>query len=96
MPWLRLPNGQVAHVKLSGIRMKSWCQCGEAASLQCDWKLGRKTRCDAAICAKHGKEVGPNKHLCPEHQAAYENWLRQRQQMALVLEGSSDQVTPWP
>ena len=62
--------------------------CGAKASLLCDWKtgsakedfgarVGAKT-CDASLCEKCAQEVGPDKHLCPTHQAAYKTWLDER------------------
>jgi hypothetical protein len=63
-----------------GIRSrKKFCACGHAADLLCDWKVKEKKSgtCDAPICPKHAKQVGPDKHLCPLHQKAYESWLRQ-------------------
>lgn len=59
------------------------CACGATASLQCDWKVG-KTRagkvktCDRHLCAGCGKEVAPEKHLCPEHQVAFTAWKASR------------------
>ena len=56
------------------------CACGAAGEFACDWKIG-KTRsgkaktCDKPICKEHGLEVAPDRHLCPEHQRAYAEWL---------------------
>ncbi len=50
--------------------------CSRAAAHLCDWKLkGRKAgeTCSAPICASHALEVGPEKHLCPAHAAAWAN-----------------------
>lgn len=54
------------------------------SSFQCDWIVERaqpslldgeptpahKT-CDAHICARHARKVGPDKHLCPIHAEAW-------------------------
>lgn len=42
------------------------------ASLLCDFEIGRTLggeamTCDARVCAKCAKEVGPDKHFCPKH-----------------------------
>jgi hypothetical protein len=60
--------------------------CGETGALLCDWILAKGTpyspgrTCDRRICDKHAQQVGPDKHLCPEHQAAYAQWQAQRAQ----------------
>jgi hypothetical protein len=65
--------------------------------LLCDWKVKgkRSGTCDAPICAQHALQVGPDKHLCREHQKAWEDWQRRHPgsilppdygQLALVLE----------
>lgn len=48
--------------------------CGGAGTLQCDWKITKTRTCDRYICADHAEEVGPEKHLCPDCQAAYRMW----------------------
>jgi hypothetical protein len=59
-------------------RKQKYCACGRAAHLLCDWKVREKKSgtCDAPICPSHAKQVGPDKHLCPLHQKAYELWLK--------------------
>ena len=39
--------------------------------------------CDAWICDDCAQEVGPNKHLCPEHQVAYIEWKARRAESSL-------------
>lgn len=73
---LVLPNGALAIV-CGGVRQKA-CKCGAPSTLLCDWKVTSKTTCDAPVCAQHGLEVAPNKHLCPAHQVAYERWKAAR------------------
>jgi hypothetical protein len=51
----------------------AWCPRTEGA-FQCDWKIGAGKTCSKHICGDHALEVAPNKHLCPEHQTAYEKW----------------------
>ena len=57
---------------------KHRCACRQLARLQCDWKTGAGKTCDAWICGACAQEVGPNKHLCPEHQRMYKDWLAKR------------------
>lgn len=52
--------------------------CHAQGGFQCDWKVGEGKTCDVHICPEHGKEVAPNKHLCPYHQEAYDRWLAER------------------
>jgi hypothetical protein len=58
-------------------------QCGKPAAFLCDWKMPTITisglslvsgTCDAPMCPEHALQVGPKKHLCSEHQAAWEIW----------------------
>lgn len=74
-----MPGGGVAIVCSRGRRTPRcrWCE-RTPGTFQCDWKMGRGKTCDKHICAAHAKEVAPNKHLCPEHQKAYEKWLADR------------------
>jgi hypothetical protein len=56
------------------------CNCRREIEFECDWKVpGKKSgTCDRPLCAVHAKEVAPNKHLCPEHQSAWDAWKRAR------------------
>jgi len=82
------------------------CGRALSATLQCDWKLGTATppppggrpllgkegrTCDVHICTACAQEVGPDKHLCPEHQRTYKEWLAQRapQHSALSTQDSA-------
>lgn len=73
MPYVRLPDGTVAHVKMAKQRQRRCCgtegghPCPTAAALQCDFALGAGRTCDAYICAAHAREVGPDLHHCPKH-----------------------------
>jgi hypothetical protein len=90
MPWYRMPDGTGAHLKMSGPRAKwpkhcqapwdatpnNWCAC--MAELQCAWKLPRGATCSKWLCKAHALEVAPGKHLCPDHQKAYAEWMAKR------------------
>jgi hypothetical protein len=72
---LKLESGMI----VCGLRVKwKFCACGRAADLLCDWKVRDKKSgtCDLSICSKHAQQVGPDKHLCPLHQKAWEDWKR--------------------
>jgi hypothetical protein len=62
-----------------GLRtFRKFCACGRHATLLCDWKVStHKTgTCDRPICAHHGKQVSPGKHLCPLHQKHFDDWKK--------------------
>lgn len=72
MPWLTLPNGTTAHVRMAK-RPRRRCigtegghACPTAATIQCDYPLGKKT-CSAWCCRAHAKAVGPDIDHCPAH-----------------------------
>jgi hypothetical protein len=74
---IKTPDGGVMIV--CGLPTKRCVHCGHVGSFLCDWKVTgrlRRRTCDRAICAEHALEVAPGKHLCPEHQRAYEDWKR--------------------
>lgn len=51
-------------------RRQACAACGSNATLLCDWKLtGEKAgkTCDAPMCRRCARLVGPDKHLCPPH-----------------------------
>lgn len=90
MPIYRVPDGKMAHFKLAGPPAKwpkpcqakwqnttEWCAC--MADFQCDWKIDSYHTCDKHICKAHALPVGNEKHLCPEHQIAYNAWLTGKQ-----------------
>lgn len=74
---VHLPSGGYAIVKTSGKRLVQ-CQCGALSQFQCDWKTGKDRTCDRHLCPAHALEVGPEKHLCEEHQRAYAKWKEGR------------------
>lgn len=57
----------------------AWCSPAKPSAFLCDWKVAKGRTCDKAICSAHAKEVAKDKHLCPEHQKAYEAWLARRE-----------------
>jgi hypothetical protein len=72
-----MPDGSVGII--CGLRAKrKFCACGRAADLLCDWKVKahKSGTCDLPICSKHAQQVGLDKHLCPLHQKAWEDWKR--------------------
>lgn len=67
---MKLPGGGVAIIKCAKTRAKR-CACGAASSLLCDWKMGGERTCDRPMCPACAHEVGPDKHLCGAHHAAW-------------------------
>jgi hypothetical protein len=55
-----------------------FCSCGRPGTFVCDWKIaGNKSgMCDRLICDRCTLEVAPLKHLCVEHQKAFDAWKR--------------------
>lgn len=84
-----MPGGLTAIVcRGRGRRPKKCAWCSEASLFQCDWKMSAGGTCDLHLCADHALEVGPEKHLCPTHQRAFEAWQAKRaeRQPELLLE----------
>lgn len=75
---VQIPGGGGAIVCGGRARRRTCSSCDQEGGYQCDWKTGKGTTCDAWVCASHAQEVGPDKHLCPAHQAAYKDWLARR------------------
>jgi hypothetical protein len=75
---IRFENGTVAIVCGSRGSATRFCHCGRAGKLLCDWKTPhrRSGACDRPLCSVHAKEVASGKHLCPEHQSAFDAWKR--------------------
>lgn len=73
MPFVRLPGGIVAHVKLAKPRRHQCSaagrngRCSNTATHQCDYPLGGGRTCDAWICAAHATSAGPDLDHCPTH-----------------------------
>lgn len=74
---VKLPDGTA--MIICGTRQRTmYCACGRVCDYLCDWKVREKKSgtCDAPICTKHALQVGPEKHLCPQHQKAWEAWQK--------------------
>jgi hypothetical protein len=71
MPFVRLPGGQVAHVRMSKPRRRRCKVCGHATDerflRECDFTLPNGKTCDLLMCDKCAFQVKPNFDLCPEH-----------------------------
>jgi hypothetical protein len=69
-----MPGGGVAIV--CGPRSRQRCQCGNRATLLCDWKRPDKKSgtCDAGLCPACTTKPAPDKDLCPVHARADEEW----------------------
>jgi hypothetical protein len=81
---VKLPGGGGAIVCTRA--RKRWCGwCRNEGIFLCDWKLGKAVTCDKAICSHHAEEVADEKHLCPEHQRAYQRWLTERARTATAV-----------
>ena len=81
---VKLPGDVNAIVCTSGRPRWKYCTaCDQVATLLCDWKIGGGKTCDLPICAVHAEEVAEDKHLCPKHSKAYQEWLTQRAQRGL-------------
>ena len=73
MPWVRLPNGMTAHIRVAE-RPRKRCTgtegsypCPVAATRQCDFHIGVGKTCDAWICDAHATSAGPDLDHCPTH-----------------------------
>lgn len=80
---LPLPGGGFAIVCGPRGRAANCYRHKRASKFQCDWKLEHASgetppTCDRYLCASCALEVAPEKHLCPEHQAAYALWREER------------------
>ena len=76
MPYVRLSNGVVAHIKMAKSRRRRCVgtegghPCPVAATRQCDHPVGTGKTCNAWICSSHAIVVGPNIDHCPDHVAS--------------------------
>jgi hypothetical protein len=75
---LTLPNGAKAIV--CGPRSHQRCQCGNRATLLCDWKRPDKKSgtCDDGLCPNCTTKPAPDKDLCPKHALALDEWKARR------------------
>lgn len=88
MPCTPFKIGDISGIVCTRGRTKLCGWCSRRSTLLCDWKVkkGRKKTCDAPMCATHALEVATEKHLCPNHQRAYAQWLAQREQRSQTIE----------
>lgn len=70
---MKFPDGSVAIVRMAGKRPPNCLWCDSISTKLCDFSLShpsqvthRKT-CDAPMCDRHAKSIGPNLDCCPEH-----------------------------
>jgi len=76
----RIPTPDGGVMIVCGLRSaaKKCVHCWRTGQFLCDWKVrgwGSGT-CDRAMCSTHAREVAPGKHLCGEHQLAWDDWQR--------------------
>ncbi len=74
MPYVHLPGGITAHVRMAKPRRHRCCgtegssPCPTPATIQCDAPTaGRKKTCSVWCCEAHAREIGPDQHHCPYH-----------------------------
>lgn len=74
MPYVRMPGGIVAHVKMAKPRRhrcagteRGGVPCPRSATHQCDYQVAHGKTCDAWICSAHAQSVGPDLDHCPTH-----------------------------
>jgi hypothetical protein len=83
---VRMPNGNVGWLRMSGKRPGPCVKCGAASTRLCDWILkssdtpppiigrakSRRVRtCSTPICDACTSSPAPNKDLCPTHDAEW-------------------------
>lgn len=71
MPFVRLPNGMTAHVRMAAPRRRRCSACKlqtvPAKLRLCDFVLQGGKTCDALICTGCATHSAPDKDLCPAH-----------------------------
>jgi hypothetical protein len=74
---VKLPGGGVAIVCGPTRR----CPCGGRATLLCDWKVPARASgtCDKPLCARCTSSPAPDKDLCREHAAQWDEMKKARQ-----------------
>ena len=56
------------------------CGCDNVSDRVCDWKIGRKRTCDAALCAECTTSPAKNKDLCDWHANMWAKHAANKQQ----------------
>lgn len=69
MPFVNLPNGVVAHLKVARRPRRVCCAqgCSAWSTRLCDYALSAKRTCNAPMCDAHATSVGPDLDHCPAH-----------------------------
>jgi hypothetical protein len=69
MPYVTLPGGIRAHVKMARPPRRSCSAegCTRWATKLCDFAVGPKRTCSKPICDQHAQSVGPDLDHCPVH-----------------------------
>lgn len=71
MPFVTLPGGQVAHVRMSKPRSQRCKVCAHLTAhrflRECDFKLPNGRTCDLLMCQNCATSIGPDQDLCPQH-----------------------------
>lgn len=77
MPYVTLPGGIVAHVKMAksprrrcSAKTECGLRCSNFGTFQCDYPVWPSKTCDAHVCRAHAIDVGPDVHHCPTHATA--------------------------
>jgi hypothetical protein len=81
MPWIQLPNGVSAHVRMAKTPRRRCTgsegtyACPTPATHQCDYLVDAGQVCNAWICAAHATSVGADLDHCPAHASARQGGL---------------------
>jgi hypothetical protein len=94
---IRMPDGNVAWLRMAGKRPAPCAQCGAPSAKLCDWILkssdtqpppivgrakSRRVRtCSTPICDACTSSPAPGKDLCPTHAAEWEIRLQKRSEV---------------
>jgi len=73
MPFLRMTDGTVIHVRMAGPKRRRCTFCDgltpQNRLRECDFLQPDGRTCDRLMCATCAHQVGPNKDWCPTHAA---------------------------
>lgn len=67
MPWVNLPGVGTVHIKMAKPRTRKCVRCGHAGTILCDFPIGAKKTCDAALCGSCAVSGGEDVDYCPHH-----------------------------